>query len=631
MSLSSKLCFAFKATELPEQVRSQTEFGNEEVCKPALLLVSIRAMRWIIALTLFMAATTFAQPTPEPKTNVSNKALITKATPAVAKTGNDIAALRKMADEFYAWRNENFPVFSSDAGLHTWDNRLTDYSPAKINERNEYVRKLLDQVRAWPAAKWPKDDRIDWMLFRAQLENADFGARILQSENRDPQLYVGECSNGIFSLLKKEYDAPQKRALAATERLKQMPAMLAQGERNLQKPVKLFAKLAIESARSIDPLFNESMMTLARDLAPNERDALVKARDAALAAIHEFADRLEKRLPSMVDFAPMGTANYNYYLKHVLLLPLDAEQVAMLGRAELARYRALESLLPDPSLADPNPTRSKNIPPDQASFLAAYESREQEMISFLKEHKLVTIPDYLGRFEIRQLPEAFKPTSPGGFMNPPGVYDKDPSGFFFIPTYNPQSKNFYIRAAIEDPRPILGHEGIPGHFMQLSIANHLPNEVRRQHGDGIFVEGWALYGEEMLMRTGLYPENSPAQGQILRLSRYRSARIGVDVNLHTGKWTFAQAVQYFMEAGGLDREAAEGEAAGAASSPTQKISYIVGKWQIMNLLGRYRDKAGANFQLGQFHDDLIKNGSLPLSIVEWILLDDPTSIDQVMR
>jgi len=588
-------------------------------------------MRWILALTLFTAATTLAQPTPEPRTDVSNKALVTKATPSAVKAGNDIAALRKMADEFYAWRNENYPVFSSDAGLHTWDNRLTDYSAAKVTERAQRVRQLLDQVRAMPAAKWPKDDRIDWMLFRSQLENADFGNRVLQSESRDPQLYVGECSNAIFSLLKKEYDAPRTRALAATERLKQMPAMLAQGERNLQKPVKLFARLAIESARSIDPLFNESLMTLARDMAPAEREALVKARDAALVAIHGFADRLEKRLGSMPDFAPMGTANYNYYLKNVLLLPLDAEQVAMVGRTELARYRALESLLPDPSLADPDPARSKNIPPDQASFLAAYESREQEMISFIKEHKLVTIPDYLGRFEIRQLPEAFKPTSPGGFMNPPGVYDKDASGFFFIPTYNPQSKNFYIRAAIEDPRPILGHEGIPGHFMQISIANHLPNEIRRQHGDGIFVEGWALYGEEMLMRTGLYPENSAAQGQILRLSRYRSARIGVDVNLHTGKWTFEQAVQYFMEGGGLDREAAEGEAAGAASSPTQKISYIIGKWQIMNLLGRYRDKAGANFRLGQFHDDLIKNGSLPLAIVEWILLDDPASIDQVTR
>src|SRR4051812_20153262 len=581
---------------------------------------SIRAMKVIIAVSLFTAASLFGQPTPEPRSDVSNKTLLTKAPPAASKSGNDAAALRKIADEYYAWRNENFPVFSSDAGLHTWDSRLTDYSAPKIAERDRHVRTLLDQVRAMPGAKWPKEDRIDWMLFRAQLENSDFGARILQSENRDPQLYVGECSNGIFSLLKKEYDAPQKRALAATERLKQMPAMLAQGERNLQKPVKLFAKLAIDSARSIDPLFNESLMTLARDLAPNERDALVKARDAALAAIHGFADRLEKRMPSMPDFAPMGTANYNYYLKHVLLLPLDAEQVAMLGRAELARYRALESLLPDPSLADPNPARSKNIPPDQASFLAAYENREQEMISFLKEHKLVTVPDYLGRFEIRQLPEAFKPTSPGGFMNPPGVYDKDPAGFFFIPTYNPQSKNFYIRAAIEDPRPILGHEGIPGHFLQLSIANHLPNEIRRHNDNGVFVEGWALYGEEMLMRTGLYPEGSAAQAQILRLSRYRSARIGVDVNLHTGKWPFEQAVQYFMEAGGLDRESAEGEAAGAASSPTQKIWYITGKWQIMNLLGKYHDKMGADFRLGQFHDDLIKNGSLPLSVVRWIML-----------
>ena len=141
-----------------------------------------------------------------------------------------------------------------------------------------------------------------------------------------------------------------------------------------------------------------------------------------------------------------------------------------------------------PILRSPIQIRSarKVVPKDQDDFLKAYESREAEMISFLKENKLVTMPAYLGRFEIRQLPEAFKPTSPGGFMNAPGVYDKDPSGFYFIPTYNPQSNNFYIRAAIEDPRPILGHEGIPGHFLQLSIANHLtrrdpPPARRRDH------------------------------------------------------------------------------------------------------------------------------------------------------
>ncbi|MGI8481152.1 MAG: DUF885 domain-containing protein [Chthoniobacterales bacterium] len=550
---------------------------------------------------------------------------------AASQTPQTPDALRRIAQDYYNWRNENYPVGSSEMGLHTWDDRLTDYAANAIVSRANHVRELLAQIRAMTTESWAKDDRIDWVLFRSQLEGLEFADRVLQFEKTNPQTYIGECSTGIFSLLKKEYDTPAKRAVSATARLKAMPAMLAQGERNLQKPVKLYAQLAIASARNMDPLFNDSMMSLARDLAPNERDELVKARDAALTAIHGFADRLEKRLPQMVDFAPMGVANYNYYLKHVLLLPLDSTQVEMLGRVELARYRALESLLPDPKLADPDPSRAKNIPPDQQSFLKAYESREQEMIDFLKQRRLITFPDYLGRFEIRQLPEAFKPTSPGGFMNPPGLYDKDPTGFYFIPTYDPQSKNFYIRAAIEDPRPILGHEGIPGHFLQLSIANHVPDEIRRQNENGVFVEGWALYGEEMLMRTGLYPENSAAQGQILRLSRYRAARIGADVNLQTGKWTFEQAVRYFMEGGGLDREAAEGEAAGAASSPTQKIWYITGKWQIMNLLGKYREKMGESFRLGQFHDDLIKNGSLPLSVVQWILLDDPSDLEQALR
>ena len=558
--------------------------------------------------------------------------VILSATFSSAQSNAGPAALRRLADDYYKWRNQNYPVASSDAGLHLWDNKLTDYSPAAIAARRAHVVGLLAQVNRMRTDKWKKDDQIDWLLFRAQLEAPVFFDRVMDFEHSDPQTYVNECSNAIFSLIKKDYDSPRNRALSATARLKAMPATIEQGKRNLTRPVKLYAQLAIDSARSIDSLFKDSMMTaLAKDLSSAEMNDLVSASNAAIKSIHDYADWLEKRAPSMPPFAPMGEANYNYLLKHVYLLPLDAKQVEMLGQTELGRARAMESMLPDPSLADPDPHRARIVPKDQDDFLKAYESREAEMIQFLKENRLVTLPSYLGRFEIRQLPEAFKPTSPGGFMNAPGVYDKDDSGFYFIPTYNPESRNFYIRAAIEDPRPILGHEGIPGHFLQLSIANHLKNEIRRQHGDGIIIEGWALYGEEMLMRTGLYPPNSSSQGQVLRLSRYRAARIGVDVNLHTGRWTFDQAVKYFMEAGGLDREAAEGEAAGAAASPTQKITYITGKWQIMRLLGKYRDAKGKDFRLGQFHDDLIKNGSLPLSIVEWILLDDRSSVDQALK
>ena len=177
------------------------------------------------------------------RSDTSNKALITK-------TNDDeviaAAALSKLAKDYYAWRNENNPVQSSEFGLHTWDNRLTDYSPAKMNERAQHEHALLEKIRAMKTEHWPKDQRIDWILFRSQLEGADFGHRVLKFESNNPQVYVGECTTAIFSLLKKEYDTPANRARSATARLQQMPALLRQGLGNLQNPVKLYAQLGIE-------------------------------------------------------------------------------------------------------------------------------------------------------------------------------------------------------------------------------------------------------------------------------------------------------------------------------------------------------------------------------------------------
>lgn len=539
-------------------------------------------------------------------------------------------SLRTAAHDHYEWEKTAYPVGASDQGFHAYDDRLTDYSPDAIAKRAGHYRKLLDRARATNPKRWSRDDTVDLILFRAQLERADFGSRVLKPESANPDIYVSEASNAIFSLIKKEYDSPRNRAIAATKRLEKVPALVDQAKRNLTQPVRLFADFAIESARSMDTLYNDSLFAaLDKGLSAGERASLMKAKDGAIASLHAYADWLEKKRPSMTAWKPIGADNYQYMLDRILLLPMSAHDVAHLGDVELARYRGLEAMLSDPALADPDPKRAKSIPADQQAFLAAYQSRQQEIIDFLKAKQLITIPSYMGPFEIRQLPEAFKPTSPGGFMNPPGLYDADNGGFYFIPTYNPESRNFYIRAAIEDPRPILGHEGIPGHFLQISIANHLENEIRRHHYDSVPAEGWALYTEEMMLREGLYAPDSATGGQVLRLSRYRAARIGVDVNLHTGKWTFDRAVQHFMEGGGLDKEAATGEAAGAAVDPTQKISYMVGKWQIMQMLGRYRDAKGAAFRLGQFHDDLMANGSIPISVQEWILLDDPSGLEKV--
>ena len=235
----------------------------------------------------------------------------------LAQTPTTPADLRRLADEYYRWRNQNYPVVSSDSGLHTWDNKLTDYSLSSILARRLYVKDLLAKVDAMQTRNWARDDRIDWLLFRSQVDGVVFFNRVMDFETTDPQTYVNECSNSIFSLLKKEYDTPRVRALAATARLKQMPFLMEQGKANLTRPVQLYAKLAIDSARSIDSLFNDSLMTLTKDLSAGERADLVKARDAAILSIHSFADWLKKRLPGMVPFKPMGETNYNYLLKNI--------------------------------------------------------------------------------------------------------------------------------------------------------------------------------------------------------------------------------------------------------------------------------------------------------------------------
>lgn len=145
------------------------------------------------------------------------------------------------------------------------------------------------------------------LLLQAQLTGADFFDRERNPQAADPQLYVDECTNGIFSLLQKDYAPTRTRALAATARLKQMPALLMTARGNLTQPVKLYASLAIDAARGGDELYTVSLMTLADKLSSTELRELVQARDGAVKALHEFADWLSANAPQMPDWQPPNT------------------------------------------------------------------------------------------------------------------------------------------------------------------------------------------------------------------------------------------------------------------------------------------------------------------------------------
>src|SRR5260221_6359109 len=247
-------------------------------------------------------------------------------------------SMRALAHEFYEWGDRENPVNSSDQGKHTWDDKLGDYAPAAVAARAAHVTVLLARVNATNVAVWKRDDVVDWLLFRSQLERIHFFDHVLKSAETDPGVYVGEASNAIFSLIKKEYAPPRTRLLAATARLRAVPRLVEQAKANLTSPVRLYAQLAAESARAIDPLYNDSLMTLAGDLSPAEKQELIAAKDGAIAALHGFADWLDSKAPSMQPWRPMGETEYNYYLSRVVLLPCPGHHAAHLRLVEPARY-----------------------------------------------------------------------------------------------------------------------------------------------------------------------------------------------------------------------------------------------------------------------------------------------------
>lgn len=386
--------------------------------------------------------------------------------------------IKALAERFHLWRYEEFPTWASDAGRHDADSRLADFSPGA----NAGREKRLAAFRAEHAAlgrerseaksdpgPGARDEAIDHELLGAAIAYDEHGVRVLRRASRDPQLYVEECMNGIFSLLKKEYAPPPVRLKSATSRMQAMPALLDIARLNLTEPVALYAELAAESVEGAGPLFGESLETLCRGASEPDLAAMRAAREVALGALASFAAWLRAEIPRMTAPAAMGKPAYARFLREVLLLPLSPDEVVGLGEAELARSRATLAWIAPAASASSRP-----VPPkDQDAFLRSYEAHTEGIVRFLRERRILTVPPETGPFGCRQLPEAFKPTSPGGFMNPPGVFDPDPSGFYFIPAYDPKPVNFFLRAAIEDPRPILAHEGVPGHHLQISIANRL--------------------------------------------------------------------------------------------------------------------------------------------------------------
>jgi uncharacterized protein (DUF885 family) len=549
---------------------------------------------------------------------------------AAAPTGYQ-DRLVDLARRYTFWSFAANPTAATDAGIHQYDAALADYSPAAQRAQMAALHRFRSELAALqPPSVASAHERVDYLLIRSNLEGDWWQRVVLRGLQRNPSIYEGECSNGIFSIVKRRYAPDETRIRSAIARLRACPRVLAQGRANLVQPVREFAQIASEDIRDGDSLYTTTLDEIARGVSPAERNDLTAAQKVALDALHSYRAWLDA---NMARFRPGGFAvgrkEYDWYMRRVLLLPFDSGAVAQIGRLELARDRAME--LWEQSRDAHEPPASP--PPAFASktdFLAYYERSMQRMIAFINSHEIVTLPSYLGPFHIVEVPKALAATYPGGFMNPPPMFSTDPQGFYFVPDFSPSNRSFFVEQARQSVLPLLGHEGIPGHFMQFSIAYHNPDFVRHVQGDGVFAEGWAFYGEEMLMREGLYNDDPGARTQVIHLMRHRATRIGVDVGLATGAMTLPQAIAYFQKNAGIDYDTARGEATRFAMGPGQAIDYLVGKTQIETLLGLERDRDGSNFSLRSFHDRLLSYGTVPYSTIRYEWLGDDAWLRPVL-
>ena len=262
-------------------------------------------------------------------------------------------------------------------------------------------------------------------------------------------------------------------------------------------------------------------------------------------------------------------------------------------------------------------------------------TRDDEQIRhYLVAHQILSVPPDLPHWTLRAMPDYLLALDGFGEIDDFGSASRlhDDGTRWLVPPSN--HLPYFFKAYALDTRTTGVHEGVPGHFFQLSLARRNPDPVRRQYYDSVANEGIGFYAEEMMLQAGLYDDSPRTREIIYNFARLRALRVEADVKLALGEFTIEQAADYLEKTVPMDRETAQGEAASFATAPGLAIDYEVGKLQIERMLADRRLQLGDKFNLRDFHDYVWINGNVPFSLQRWELLgldDDIKMADKLAK
>src|SRR6202521_5800575 len=542
-----------------------------------------------------------------------------------------IAAQNALFDEQYESDLRNFPTRATAYGDYRYNDKLADYSLAAIAQRQKEDRTFLSRLQAIATTGFSDQYQL----------SHDLLARVLQQRIADFRLKEYEMPvnqfNGVHTALA---DLPNSVPFDSVKhyedyvtRLHQIPRVLSQttevlraGMKDKLMPVRfLLEKIPVQCQGIIeaDPFLLPTKKYPASISVQDQKRLTQQITDAisvdVIPAYKLFADFLrtvyapEGRTTLAVTSLPDGQKRYENDIYgrtttrmtpdeiHQLgLREIDRIQAEMIviakkeGFADLAAFRA--SLKTNPKYV---PTSAEQILEDFRHYIAQMEPKLPELFTLLPKSPVT----------VEAIP-SFQSAAATHYVT--GTPDGKRPGRVVVAT-----SNFAERSLI-DNEAIAYHEGIPGHHMQLSVQQQLTGLPKfRLHGLGFnaYIEGWALYAEELGKEVGFYQDPVSDYGR-LSSELFRAVRLVVDTGIHSKGWTREQVVDFFRKSGAVDEPTIQSETDRYIAWPAQALSYKLGQLKIRELRERARKELGAKFDIRSFHDEMLDGGTLPLDLLE---------------
>ena len=586
--------------------------------------------------TLFISASLLLAFAPMP-TAQPPAAAPAQAAPATqpASVEANRKALNDLFEEFWQASMEHDPEYASALGDKRYNDRIDDYSVKAENAWLEREERFLMRLAAIDPAGLTDQEKISRELLLRQFVDDEEGAQFKEWEMPINQLggiyteYPNLAAQLSFTTV-KDYDDWIARLHAVPNAFDQVMTNMSIGMDDHRVPPKYLLEKALEQVKLLASQTPETSPLAAplkkfpAEVKPAEQERIkAEMLDAigkeVLPAYLRFARFLE------VSYIPAGRAEpgvwalrdgakyYAYRIRRETTTDLTAEQIHQIGLDEVKRDEA-EMLVIAQKLGFQ----------DLKSFRASFKSNPKlhpasaevliDAYSGYKTQMQAKLPQLFGRLpkaplEVAAVPDYLQKTMYPAYYEP-GTPDGSRPGRLRVNPWNATDRNLYSVEAIAY------HEGVPGHHLQISIAQELDGlPTFRKHEDyTAFEEGWALYSERLGKEVGFYQDPYSDYGR-LEADIWRAIRLVVDTGVHSQHWTRQQMVDYFHDHSAMDETTIQTEVDRYIGWPGQALAYKIGQMKILELRERAKKALGDKFDLRAFHDQVLDSGALPLDVL----------------